>query len=441
MDTAVVVRAQTLKLWMNGLPVGLLLKDSSGGLTFHYLPEWIETPGARPISLSLPLRYQPYQGEQVFNYFDNLLPDNKAIRDRIQARFKISSSHPFDLLAAIGMDCVGAVQIAPADAPVSDVRGIAGEPLSDTQIARLLGSYRAAPLGMSAEAGDDFRISLAGVQEKTALLWHGGSWQRPRGPTPTTHILKLPIGVVEHSGMDLRDSCENEWLCLRIAHAFDLPVCRAEIQCFDEVKALVVERFDRRLSADWIMRLPQEDFCQALGFSPNLKYESDGGPGVVAIMGLLQQSRQARQDREQFFKSLILFWLLAAIDGHAKNFSLFIEAEGRFRLTPLYDIMSAYPLLRKRQLERRKITMAMALHGQNRHYRWHTMLPRHFLSTAEKVGLPVRLVRSLFSDMMEQVDIVIDKVCHELPTDFPEAIVEPIFAGMRDRRDVGIKGI
>lgn len=428
-------RVQRLKLMMNGLPVGLLVKDPTGGLALEYLPEWLETPGARPISLSMPLRFQPYSGEQVFNYFDNLLPDNKAIRDRIQARFKASTSHPFDLLAAIGKDCVGALQIVPIDEPLTDVRRISGEILSDTQIAGLLANYRSAPLGMAAETGDDFRISLAGAQEKTALLWHQDNWQRPSGPTPTTHILKLPIGIVEHSGMDLRDSCENEWLCLNIAHAFGLPVCRADIHHFDEIKALVVERFDRRRADNWIMRLPQEDFCQALGYSPNLKYESDGGPGVLAIMGLLQQSREARQDRAQFFKSLILFWLLAAIDGHAKNFSLFIEAEGRFRLTPLYDIISAYPLLQNRQLERRKITMAMALHGKNRHYHWHSIQPRHFLSTAEKVGLPAKTAQSLFHEMMEGVEIVIDQVCRELPADFPGAIAEPIFQGMRDRRE------
>lgn len=436
-----VSRAQTLNLWMNGLRIGLLTRGATGGLTFNYVSEWLETPGARPVSLSMPLRYQSYQGELVFNYFDNLLPDNKAIRDRIQARFKAPTSHPFDLLAAIGMDCVGAVQIIPTDEPHKDVRCITGEPLSDAQIARLLGNYRSAPLGMAADQTNDFRISLAGAQEKTALLWHADAWHRPIGATPTTHILKLPIGVVEHSGMDLRDSCENEWLCLKIARAFGLPACQAEVQYFDDVKTLVVERFDRRWAIDWIMRLPQEDFCQALGFSPNLKYESDGGPGVVDIMRMLRQSRDARQDREQFFKSLILFWLLAAIDGHAKNFSIFIEAEGRYKLTPLYDIISAYPLLRTRQLERQKITMAMALYGKNRHYHWDKLQPRHFLSTAEKVGLPVGQVRNLFSEMMARVDTVIDKVGEELPAGFPDDIADSIFKGMRDRRELGIRGM
>ena len=432
--------SQTLGVWMNGLRVGVLTKEAAGGLAFRYLPEWLATPGARPVSLSMPLRHQPYRGEVVFNYFDNLLPDNPAIRNRIQARFKVRTSHPFDLLAAIGMDCVGALQIAPEDEPPQDVRRIAGEPLSDTRIATLLGNYRSAPLGMSADEGEAFRISIAGAQEKTALLWRQG-WQRPLGPTPTTHILKLPMGVMAHSGMNLRDSCENEWLCLKIAQAFGLPACNAEVRHFDAIKVLVVERFDRRKTEGWIMRLPQEDFCQALGYSPNLKYESDGGPGVAEIMRLLQYSCEAKQDRAQLFASLVLFWLMAAIDGHAKNFSVFIESEGRFRLTPLYDIISAHPLIASQQVERQKIKMAMALHGKNRHYHWHSLQPRHFFSTAERVGMPVKTARDLFNDMLERVDRVIAAVQATLPPDFPEAIGVPIFTGMRDRRDVGMRGV
>ncbi len=428
--------SQTLGVWMNSLQVGALTKASTGELAFRYLPEWLATPGARPISLSMPLRHQPHKGDMVFNYFDNLLPDNPAIRERIQARFKVRTSHPFDLLAAIGMDCVGALQIAPEDEPLQDVRRIAGEPLSDTRIATLLSNYRSAPLGMSADADDTFRISIAGAQEKTALLWQHG-WQRPLGPTPTTHILKLPMGVMAHSGIDLRDSCENEWLCLKIAQAFGLPVCNAEVRYFDAIKVLVVERFDRRRTEDWIIRLPQEDFCQALGYSPNLKYESDGGPGVVEIMQLLQYSSAAKQDRAQLFTSLVLFWLMAAIDGHAKNFSVFIEAGGRFRLTPLYDIISAYPLIANQQIARQKLKMAMALHGKNRHYHWHSLQARHFFSTAERVGLPVETARDLFTDLLARVDSVISAVEALLPPDFPEAIAAPIFAGMRDRRNLG----
>jgi serine/threonine-protein kinase HipA len=275
----------TLNVLMNGRLVGYLRKLSSGAMNFQYNEAWLETSGVRPISLSLPLKYEAYEGEQVYNFFDNLLPDNKQIRVRIQARFQIPTDQPFDLLNAIGNDCVGAIQLCQEEHPPRRVDVTTAQTLSSEEIAKLLKAYRTVPLGMTEEA-DDFRISIAGAQEKTALLWHEGQWCRPTGATPTSHIFKLPIGFIDHSGIDLRDSCENEWLCLKIASAFGLPTADAKIHQFEEVKVLVVERFDRRWSRDgtWLMRLPQEDMCQALGVSPNLKYQSNGGPGMAKIM-------------------------------------------------------------------------------------------------------------------------------------------------------------
>ncbi|MCP4232256.1 MAG: type II toxin-antitoxin system HipA family toxin, partial [Aestuariibacter sp.] len=303
------------------------------------------------------------------------------------------------------------------------------------QISNILRNYRSAPLGMSREEGHDFRISLAGAQEKTALLWHNNGWHRPVGTTPTTHIFKLPIGRIEHSGMDLSESCENEWLCLQIAKAFGLPVCEAKIIQFEDTKALVVERFDRRLSNGWIMRLPQEDLCQVLGISPNLKYENDGGPGISTIMKFLLQSRESKVDREIFFKSQVLFWLLAAIDGHAKNYSVFIEAEGRFKLAPLYDIMSAYPLIANRQLDAQKIKMAMALIGKNRHYHWHKIQPRHFLSTARSAGFSTKSATSIMQEVLDTIGDAIDSVKKIIPIHFPEHIADSIFEGMIKQRN------
>ncbi len=427
--------SQSLSIWMNGLHIGRLSKSYSGAVEFRYKADWLNTAGSRPISLSMPLRHQPYSGEQVYNYFDNLLPDNREIRDRIQARFKAPSSHPFDLLSAIGMDCVGAIQILAENEAPKDVRSINGIPLTEVQIANTLKNYRSAPLGMNQEDDHDFRISLAGAQEKTALLRYNNTWYRPIGTTPTTHILKLPIGHIEHSNMDLSESCENEWLCLKLAAAFGLPVCQSEIIEFEDTKALVVERFDRRFGDNWIMRLPQEDLCQALGISPNLKYESDDGPGINAIMKILLQSHHSKQDRETFFKSQVLFWLMAAIDGHAKNYSLFIEPEGRFRLTPLYDIMSAYPLMANRQLEPQKIKMAMALSGKNRHYHWHKILPRHFISSAKISGFSMKTAKNIIKQVLESVDEAVESVRADIPEGFPEQIANSIFNGILKQRD------
>jgi len=431
----VVSRDQNLGVWMNGFHIGTLTKRSTGALEFIYTPDWLETPGARPVSLSMPLQHRPYRGEIVYNYFDNLLPDNNPIRNRIQARFKADTSHPFDLLAAIGMDCVGAVQIVAEGEEPHNVKRIEGETLTDNQIAKLLKNYQTAPLGMAEDDGEDFRISIAGAQEKTALLWKDDAWNRPVGTTPTTHIIKLPIGNIEHSGMDLSDSCENEWLCLKIAEAFGIPVCHAEIGLFEDAKALIVERFDRRRADGWLMRLPQEDMCQALGVSSNIRYESDGGPGISAIMQFLMQSKESKYDREVFFKSQVLFWLLAGIDGHAKNFSIFIEPEGRYRMTPLYDIMSAHPLLASRQLQAKKIKMAMALSGKNRHYHWDKIRSRHFMGTAKQAGFNEKTAKVIMDEMMGMVDEVIEKVESQLPADFPEEISATTIDGMRRQHE------
>lgn len=175
-----------LTIAMNGIEVGHLTLERSGAMTFQYRRDWIAQPGARAISLSLPLSSRPYKGERVYNFFDNLLPDSEAILARMQARFQAPTSHPFDLLASVGRECVGALQLYPEDQTIPDVKTITAEPIHNAAIASLLGSYQGAPLGMEKE--HEFRISLAGAQEKTALLWHNNQWQRPHGSTPTTHI-------------------------------------------------------------------------------------------------------------------------------------------------------------------------------------------------------------------------------------------------------------
>jgi len=427
-------RNRTLSILMNGILVGKLEKTAKGGLAFVYEEHWLNTPGARPISLSLPLVNQPFTGDVVYNFFDNLLPDNSQIRARIQTKFQIITNQPFDLLAKIGKDCVGAIQIIEGE--ISPVKNkISSEPLNEKQIASILRGYQNYPLGMTDNS--EFRISIAGAQEKSAFLYHKKKWCRPIGDTPTSHIFKLPIGFIQHQQMDLSDSCENEWLCSQITKAFGLPVADCEILYFEDVKVLVVERFDRKLSQDktWLMRLPQEDMCQALSIAPNLKYQADGGPGITNIMNLLLGSSSPIVDRDNFFRAQVMFWLLAAIDGHAKNFSVFIEPEGKYHLTPLYDIMSAYPLIAKKQLQRQKIKMAMALKGENNHYHWHNIQRRHFKGAAKNANYSIEKAENILDEMLEKVDEVIEIVSSKIPKSFPRQISQSIFEGMRSMKE------
>lgn len=416
---------------LNGFHVGTLTKDKHGGLHFTYQQPWLALPGCRPISLSLPLSSSPYSGEKVYNFFDNLLPDNQRIRDKVQTRFNASSNHAFDLLSAIGNDCVGAIQLT--DKLPDNVKQIRAKPLSEQAISTLLSSYKEAPLGMD-DTDDDFRISIAGAQEKTALLKLDGSWHKPMGTTPTTHIFKLPIGELPSVNIDLTDSCENEFICLELARVLGFDVARSQVLTFDTQKVFCVERFDRRFASDkrWIMRLPQEDFCQALGLGSAKKYQADGGPTIKDCMDLLRSSVN-QKDRETFFKTQILFWLLAAIDGHGKNFSVFLLPENRFQMTPLYDVISAYPVMSKKGLQKQKIKMAMSLKGKNTHWKWAGILPRHFISTAKHVGYSEAKAKQHIEELIGNIEEAISSVQQKIPVSFPEYVAQSIFAGIRER--------
>jgi serine/threonine-protein kinase HipA len=425
---------QDLYVYMNAIRVGVLAREASGLLVFQYDQGWMHDESARPLSISMPLTEVPYKGQIVENYFDNLLPDSDVIRQRIQTRFNAQSSHCFDLLSSIGSDCVGAIQLL-SQSEASDVKKIQAVTVTDSEIASLLKNYRTAPLGM--ESDSDFRISIAGAQEKTALLWHQNKWHLPHYMTPTSHIIKLPIGVIKHTGMDLSDSVENEWLCLKILAAYGLPVNDARMFAFADMKALVVERFDRRWSEDgsWLLRLPQEDMCQALGRPSALKYESDGGPGISDVMNVLLGSESATQDRDLFMRTVFLFWVLGAIDGHAKNFSISIGPQGRYKLTPIYDVMSAYPLVDAQQLPVHRVKMAMSLKGKNRHYEWKTIQLRHWLAMANKCQFSEEAMQSIIDKVFDRMESVIEQVSSAVPANFPQKIAVSIFSGMRKLRD------
>ncbi len=425
-------KSHTLGTWMNGEYVGRWTVDARGEHEFEYAETWVSSAYGRSISLSMPMGRagRLYKGMVVRNYFDNLLPDNDRIRARIQQRFSMPSQSPFDLLAEVGRDCVGALQLLPEGEAPGDVGKIDAEAVSEEDIERILVNT---PVSGRHQDDDDFRISIAGAQEKTALLLHEGGWMKPRGATPTTHILKLPIGRHGDHGIDLALSVENEWLCSRILQAYGIRTANCWLAVFREQKVLVVERFDRQLSRDgtWFMRLPQEDMCQATGLSPEMKYEQGGGPGIESIMDLLLGSANAEADRADFFKTQVVFWLLCAIDGHAKNFSIFLEPRGDYRLTPRYDVLSAWPVLGRGpgHLQEKKVKMAMALAGKNRHYRWAELQRRHFESTARVCGLEAR-GKALVDDVIAATPGVIARVTAELPAEFPEQVAGPILEGL-----------
>jgi serine/threonine-protein kinase HipA len=429
-----VARIRALDLWMNGLYVGRWERTRSGADQLVYDRDWMAAPEGRPLSLSLPFtatgahgKAAPLSSAAVAAYFDNLLPDNDRILRRLRDRYGAASTSAFDLLATIGRDCAGALQLVPAGTTPDDAHAIDADPLTEGEVAQILrDTTLAGPLGQREK--DAFRLSIAGAQEKTALLWHKGQWCIPRRSTPSTHIFKLPLGLVGNMRADMRDSVEIEWLSMEIARAFGLPVARTEIGQFEDQKALIVERFDRALSSDgsWWIRTPQEDFCQALGVPPSQKYEADGGPGIRQIMEVLRGAEDPHGDRIMFFKSQLLFWLMAATDGHAKNFSLRVLPGGSYRLTPLYDILSAYPIMGRgaNQLDPRKARLAMAVVDRNRHYDLYDIHRWHWVAMGAALGLPD--VPALIEELVEQTPAVMDDVGSRLPKAFPPAVFEAI---------------
>ena len=426
-----------LVLWANGLRVGTWTPQGRKPTELRYDDAWLASPQGRPLSRSLPFLAgnEPLRGAAVANYFDNLLPESEAIRRRLAQRHAAGSVDAFDLLSAIGRDCVGAIQLLPPDQTPEGYDRIAGTLLSDEDIARQLRGTVAPPVPGRHGEDDDFRISIAGAQEKTALLLHDGRWMRPQGATPTTHILKLPLGLVGNMQADMRTSVHNEWLCLKLLAAFGLPVAQADIVAFaDDPGVLVVKRFDRQLhrSGRWILRLPQEDFCQALGVHPLGKYEADGGPGILDIAGILHNADDARRDLRTLLQSQVLFWLLAATDGHAKNFSLRLLPGGAYELTPLYDVLSAWPILGEggNQLSWQRAKLAMAVSGKSRHYRIAEIMRRHFNALAARCGWGDD-AEDIIGELLARVAPAIEAVSRMLPPGFPEDVAQAIFDGLR----------
>lgn len=419
-----------LNVFLNARHVGQLLRESTGAISFTYDPDWLEWEHRLPVSLSLPLREDRYVGAPVIAVFENLLPDNDGIRRRVAERVGAQGTDAYNLLTEIGRDCVGALQFLPDGEGPQDAAKITGEPVSATEIEAMLSELDVAPLGIRKEK--DFRISVAGAQEKTALLWHEGQWLEPSGTTPTTHIIKPQIGQLPN-GMDLSNSVENEYLCLKLMEGFGLRAAKVEMASFGARKALVVERFDRLWTRDGrLIRLPQEDCAQALSVPPTQKYQNEGGPGIAEIMGLLRGSDEATQDRLDFFKANILFWLTGATDGHAKNFSLALMSGGRFRMTPFYDVLTVQPTLDANQLNRKDFRLAMRF-GKSNHYKVYDIIGRHIMETGLDSGLSRKAVGALFEDINDTTKAAMDKTFADLPAGFPDELVTSICNATLDR--------
>ncbi len=339
-----------------GVKMGLVEQAARDRLRFTYDDEWRAARASFPLSLSMPLAAAEHGNSAIEPYLWGLLPDNELVLDAWAKRFQISARDVFALISHVGEDCAGAAQfVRPERAnDFFHQRKPRVEWLSEADVAARLLALRHDPTAWRA-LRDTGQFSLAGAQAKTALFFDAGRWGVPSGRTPTTHILKPPTLAFD-------GHAENEFFCLRLARRLGLPAADAEVMRFEGDTAIVVERYDRVRVDGTVVRVHQEDICQAIGLPPTKKYENEGGPGVRATVDFIRDVSSARADDLATFLGAIIFnWLIAGTDAHAKNYSLLIGSGGRVRLAPLYDVASALPY---DALNQQKLKSAMKIGGE-----------------------------------------------------------------------------
>lgn len=323
---------RALDVYLAGAHVGKLYRPGSGRLAFEYdaaLAE--ESAGDLLLSASLPVQAERFQNNETRPFFEGLLPEG-AVREQIARERGVSVQNAFGLLAEIGAECAGAVVIVPEDEQpaASDTSSVRW--LSDEQLADALANLPAHPLG----GGTDVRVSLGGVQQKLIVTRApNGRFGQPLGGAPSTHIIKPSIA-------GWTDIAANEAFCLRLARCCGLTTATSETMEIGGTTCLVVERYDRTLTDDMrIVRLHQEDFCQALGVLPESKYEFEGGPSIPQIVAVLRNiSGAPAADVNAFLRAVAINYLVGNSDAHGKNFGLLYDVNVGARLAPLYDIVS-----------------------------------------------------------------------------------------------------
>lgn len=316
--------------------VGQLEQDAYGSTRFEYSEAWLNLPQAVPLSASLPLKPGKFHRNRTLPFFAGLLPEEQ-IRRVVANAFGVSERNDFALLEKIGAECAGAVSLLPpGDHPLD--KNPAYREIDESRLGERLKSLPQHPL-LAGEQG--IRLSLAGAQGKLALRIDAGRFLLPLDGSPSTHILKpenprFP-GLVE-----------NEFFCMRLAASAGLETARVEIGSASSIRFLQVERYDRRLeNGRQITRIHQEDFCQALGVAPELKYEAEGGPGLRKCFELVRTVCSIPGPNIlRLFDAVVFNSVIGNCDAHAKNFSLLMDGSS-VRFAPLYDLIStsAYPAL------------------------------------------------------------------------------------------------
>jgi serine/threonine-protein kinase HipA len=390
-----------------------------GRLTFCYSIDWLAQSRPLALSHSLPLRSESFDDHHCRPFFAGLLPEGN-LRQLIAKQCQVSNKNDFALLNAIGGECAGAITFVPAGQSVTDLERGGVEWLDEQQLVDLLHELPRRPM---LAGRDGIRLSLAGAQDKLPVVFDGQRIGLPKGAQPSTHILKPTISAVE-------DSVLNEGYCMALAHAMGLPTAKAMVLPVRDHRILLVTRYDRHKGGDGkYVRLHQEDFCQALGVVPEMKYQNEGGPDLKSCFDLLREAtRPSAPQVLRLLDAVVFNALIGNHDAHAKNFSL-VYGDAAPVLAPLYDVLSTavYETLTPK--------MAMKLGSK---YKYAEVHSRHWEQFMEDAGLSKAQTKKRIRDLAHSLPSVARQV-EASPTFTGEPIVARIINLIDQRSQVTIQ--
>ena len=421
--------ALDLRVLVSGIPAGTVHQDERGLMTFSYDAGY-QGP---PLSLSMPVSNRTYGPDVLRPYLFGLLPDSELQRRAIGRELGASANNPVTLLAHIGLDCPGAVQLCPPDRMDEALsRDDDRRELTDHEVALRLKVVRDEP--EVSWMGLEERWSLGGNQGKFALAGEDGHWFECRGAAPTTHILKN--GVV-----GFRLQALNEYVCMRTAERCGVATAHVDYCFFEDEPALIVERYDRvRDATGKVVRLHQEDLCQALSVMPDSKYAEDGGPAARDVLRLLSQTAHSKLNLLLFSQQLFYNALVGAPDAHAKNYSVLLGMGRNAGLAPMYDVASglAYGNLRRRA------RLAMSIGGENRVGRVGAGALERYVGgedpelaeLLDRAGLTLTSCRALMADLAQEIPVAMGEVFEESAgltgaSELRERLLEPVAVNCR----------
>ncbi len=413
--------AYELDVWLFADRVGTL-GLVEGRLNFCYAPAWLEQPNAVALSTSLPLQTETFDDHKSRPFFAGLLPEGQ-MRRLIAQQFQISDQNDFALLDHIGGECAGAVTfLEPGQALPVPTRSDDVQWLSDQEVVAILDELPRRPM---LAGKDGLRLSLAGAQDKLPVVFDGHRIGLPRNGAPSSHILKPPIHAVE-------DSVINEGFCMALAEVMHLRPEKSQVHTVLSRPFLLAERYDRiaNTKGSWL-RLHQEDFCQALGVVPEMKYQNEGGPDLAQCFELVRRvTRPNAPHVLRLLDGVIFNALIGNHDAHAKNFSLLYSGKTPI-LAPFYDMLSTavYPTLTPK--------MAMKIGSK---YKFSEVQARHWEQFAESAGFAKAQARKRILEIARALPTAARTLQQDSDHGFADnSVVERIIVLIEQRCDLTIR--